>query len=54
MDRQSLEDAGFSEDQIEALFRNFATHPHDHEIEDIIDLPEALEELGVDVEDDSG
>ena len=54
MDRSALEDAGFSEDQIEALFRNFAVRHHHHSIDEIDDLEEALEDAGVldDVEDD--
>ena len=41
-----LEQAGFSEGQVEALTQEFAIHPHTHSIDEIIGLEEQLEEIG--------
>lgn len=49
---ESLEEAGFSEAQIEALLHVFAIHPHTHNIDEIIGLEEHLEELGEDCDSD--
>lgn len=43
---ETLEHAGFSESQIEALMAVFAVHPHTHSIDEIIGLEEQLEEIG--------
>lgn len=45
MDRKPLEQAGFTEDQIEALVETFAPHGHRHDIEDIEDLQNELDDL---------
>ena len=49
MNRDTLERAGFSEEQIEALCEVFSPLEHMHDIEDIHDLPE---ELGLEDDDD--
>jgi hypothetical protein len=43
--RYCLEQAGFTDDQIDALYEVFATHPHSHDMGDIIGLEDELEEL---------
>lgn len=45
MNRAALSDAGFSNDQIEALFEVFASRHHMHEIDDIEGLEEELIDL---------
>lgn len=49
---QSLEEAGFSDAQIQALTEVFATRGHSHAIDDIIGLEEQLEEIGADDDED--
>lgn len=48
---KSLEEAGFSDTQIQALTHVFALAGHSHEIDDIIGLEEQLEEFGGGSED---
>ena len=42
---RSLEDAGFTEDQISGLMQSFALHPHTHSIEDVIGLDSELQNI---------
>lgn len=49
---ETLEHAGFSESQIEALTAVFAIHPHTHSIHEIIGLEEQLEEIAEEEEDE--
>lgn len=44
--------AGFSESQARFMDEFLAKHPHDHEIEDIDGLEEALEEAGLEFEEE--
>lgn len=48
----TLEEAGFSEAQVDALLAVFTVHHHSHSIDEVIGLEEHLEELGEDCEDD--
>ena len=41
---QSLEEAGFSEAQIEALIEAFTFHHHSHSLDEIIGLEDRLEQ----------
>jgi hypothetical protein len=43
---------GFSTRQMQFLTENFALHPHEHEIEDIEGLPETLNALGIDTDEE--
>ena len=45
MDRKPLEQAGFNEDQIEALIETFSPRGHHHDIEDVEDLRDELDDL---------
>lgn len=51
---ETLEEAGFSEAQVEALLAVFAIHPHTHSIDEIIGLEEQLDEIGEECEEISG
>lgn len=50
---ETLEQAGFSEAQTEALMAVFAVHPHTHSIDEIIGLEEQLEEIGEEEDEES-
>lgn len=52
MDRKPLEDAGFTQDQIDALIETFSPHGHRHDIEDIENLQDELDDLQPEEEDD--
>jgi hypothetical protein len=43
---------GFSTRQMEFLTNNFALHPHEHEIEDVDGLPEILNTLGIESDEE--
>lgn len=43
---ESLEEAGFSESQVEALLGAFTVHHHSHSIDEVIGLEEQLDEIG--------
>lgn len=43
---------GFSTRQMQFLTDNFALHPHEHEIEDVQGLPETLNALGIDTDEE--
>lgn len=47
---QDLSEAGFSDEQIEALLTHFARRPHTHDIEEITGLPQELDELADDID----
>lgn len=47
-----LEQAGFSEGQVEALTQVFALSPHDHTIDQIIGLQEELEQIAEEEDDE--
>lgn len=49
---ETLEQAGFSEGQVEALMQIFALHPHNHTIDQIIGLQEELEQIAEEEDDD--
>ena len=49
----SLEEAGFSEAQVEALIAAFTVNHHSHTIDEVLGLQEELEEIGGEEEDDS-
>ena len=53
MNRKPLEDAGFTEEQIDALVETFSPNGHRHDIDDVVDLADELAALEPDdVEDD--
>lgn len=52
MDRQPLENAGFTDEQIEALIETFSPRGHRHDIGDIEDLADELAALEPGGEDD--
>lgn len=46
-ERQRLEQAGFSDEQIEALMDAFTVHHHHHDMDEVDGLEEELSELGL-------
>lgn len=48
---EDLSDAGFNDEQIEALLTHFARRPHTHDIEEITGLPQELDDLADELDD---
>ena len=42
---ETLEEAGFTESQVEALLAAFTVHHHSHSIDEVIGLEEQLDEM---------
>lgn len=45
-------EAGFSKEQLEFLEEHLAKYPHTHDIDDVVGLQEALEDISEEEEDD--